>query len=144
MFRYQKLGKFTYHIIRDLSNIKPFLLKWIEKEWNIDHNQFLDQKWITEWLNLLPKMKFSLQIVDLDRIKLRKDLMNYKTEIYNFFEELKERAEEMEESILQGSSIEPLIINSKNLELMDGYARYMVLKKNKQEKTYAYVGSVEI
>ena len=66
MFKYQKLGKFTYHIIRDLNDIKPFLLRWIEKEWKIDYNEFPDQKWTREWLNLLPKMKFQLQIVDLD------------------------------------------------------------------------------
>ena len=89
-------------------------------------------------------MNFQVQIVDLNKNNLRKDLMNYKTENYNFFEELKDRAEEMEESILRGSSIEPLLINNKNMELMDGYTRYLVLKKHKEKKIYAYVGSVNL
>ena len=143
MFRHKKLDKFTYHVIGNKTKIKPFLLKWIGKEWQIDHNEFPDQQWTTKWLNLLPNMKFKLEVVDLDKINLHQDLMNYKTESYDFLEELNFRVEEMEISILQGSSIGPLIINKENLELMDGYTRYMILKKYEQKRTYAYLGLTE-
>jgi len=143
MFRHKKLDKFTYHVIGNKTKIKPFLLKWIGKEWQIDHNEFPDQQWTTKWLNLLPNMKFKLEVVDLDKINLHQDLMNYKTESYDFLEELNFRVEEMEISILQGSSIGPLIINKENLELMDGYTRYMILKKYQQKRAYAYMGSIE-
>ncbi len=143
MFKYKKRGKFTYHVIGKKYKIKPFLLKWIEKEWQMDHKEFPDQQWTIEWLNLLPDMKFKLLVVDLDKINLRQDLMNYKTDSYNFLEELNLRVEEMEESLLQGSSIGPLIVNNENMELMDGYTRYMILKKNQQKRTYAYIGSIE-
>ena len=63
MFEYKKLGKFTYHIIRKKNKIKPFLLKWIGKEWEIDHEEFPDQQWTIEWLNLLAIMDFNLEIV---------------------------------------------------------------------------------
>lgn len=47
----------------------------------------------------------------------------------------------MEELILQGRSIGPLIINQNNMELMDGYTRYHTLKKLAQDEVYAYLGS---
>jgi len=143
MFKYKKLGKFTYHIIRNKDKINPFLLKWIREEWQIDHKEFPDQQWTIEWLNLLTLMNFELVVVDLDTNNLRQDLMNYKTVSYNFLNELKVRVDEMEESILQGSSIGPLIINRENMELMDVYARYMILKKYQQKRTYAYLGLIE-
>ena len=143
MFKYKKLGKFTYHIIGKKNQIKPFLLQWIEKEWQIDHKEFPDQPWTIEWLNLLPNMEFKLIVVDLEKINLHLDLMNYKTDSYIFLEELNLRVEEMEEYLLQGSSIGPLIVNNENMELMDGYTRYMILKKNQQKRTYAFVGCIE-
>ena len=53
---------------------------------------------------------------------------------------LKERADEREESILRGISIEPLLINQNGFELMDGYTRYTVLKRYEQKEVYAYLG----
>ncbi|MFX1571425.1 MAG: hypothetical protein ACFFB0_01645 [Promethearchaeota archaeon] len=64
-------------------------------------------------------MKFNLLIVDLDKINLRQDLIYFKSDSYNFFEELNLRVEEMEISLLLGCSIDPLIANNENMELMD-------------------------
>jgi len=55
---------------------------------------------------------------------------------------LKERADEREESMLRGVSIEALLVNRNGLELMDGYTRYTVLKWHGQKEVYAYVGTV--
>ena len=143
MFRYKKLGKFTYHVITDRSKLKPFLLKWIGGEWEIDHKEFPDQLWTIEWLNLLPQFNFRLKKINLETIQLRQDLMNYETDTYNFVEKLKVRADEMEESILQGSSLGPLLVKKENMELMDGYTRYTILKKHQQKRTYVYLGSIE-
>jgi hypothetical protein len=141
MFRYKKLGKFTYHIIRDKTKIKPFLLNWLGKEWEQDNKEFPDQPWTIEWLNHLLNLQFKLIIIHLDKIILREDLMSYKRDEYNFLEELNLRADEMEQSILQGSSIGPLIIRNEGFELMDGYTRYMILKRHQQKRIYAYIGS---
>jgi hypothetical protein len=54
---------------------------------------------------------------------------------------LKERADERQESILRGISIEPLLINRDGFELMDGYTRYTVLNRYQQTEVYAYVGT---
>ncbi|KKK45147.1 MAG: hypothetical protein Lokiarch_12310 [Candidatus Lokiarchaeum sp. GC14_75] len=140
MFSYKNLGNFTYHIIKDKDKIKLVLLKWLGKEWKLDHEEFPDQPWTIEWLKLLPEMNYMLMTLDLEKINLREDLMKYKTDNYNFLEELNLRADEMEESVLQGSSIGPLIIKNNGFELMDGYTRYMILKKHQQKKVYAYVG----
>lgn len=143
IFRYKRLGKFTYHIIIDKNQIKPFLLKWISGEWKIDLEEFPDQKWTTEWLNLLPQFIFKLKKVELEKIHPRQDLMDYKSDSYNFREHLKVRVDEMEESLLQGSSLGPLLVKKENMELMDGYTRYSILKKHEQKKTYVYLGSLE-
>lgn len=141
MFKYTKLGNFTYNIIKDQSEIKPFLLKWIGKEWEADHAEFPDQTWTQEWLEGIKCMSFQLKVVNLDEIIPRVDLMAYEKDGYSFVNELKERADEREESMMRGISIEPLIINKKGFELMDGYTRYTVLKRHGEKQAYAYVGT---
>lgn len=138
---YQKLGDFTYNVLPQ-SQIKPFLQEWIMREWAVDHAEFPDQPWTTEWLNTLPHMEFALERVPLEHIRLREDLMNYKSEADDFMESLMERAEEREESLLRGVSTEPLLVNRANMELMDGYTRYVVFKKHAQKEVMAYVGHV--
>ncbi|MEO8358271.1 MAG: hypothetical protein ABI621_20385 [Chloroflexota bacterium] len=70
-------------------------------------------------------------------IRPRADLMS----VEEFRIGLKERAEEREEAVLRGVSVEPLLVNRNGFELMDGYTRYMVLKKYDQKQVYAYVGT---
>ena len=137
-FEYRKLGDFTYHVLPDPLTIKDYLMKWIMREWEFDHNEAPDEEWTVEWLNTLPSMEFALEIMELDSIYPRADLMS----VEDFQISLKERADEREESILRGISIEPLLINRNGSELMDGYTRYMVLKRHGQKEVYAYVGSV--
>ena len=122
--------------------IKPFLMEWLKKEWEIDHKEAPEQPWTIEWLSLLPRMEFSVQTLELDSIKPRPDLMSYRTDTYDFMTELMERAEEREESLLRGISTEPLVVNRDGFELMDGYTRYVVLKKHGHERVYAYVGTL--
>lgn len=140
-FEYKKLGDFTYNILADVGDIKRFLNHWLTREWRADYEEDSQQFWTTEWLKLLPRMNFTQEVLELKDINPRPDLMRYKTETYSFMEELQARAEEREESMLRGVSIEPLIVNRAGFELMDGYTRYVVLKKYQQEEVYAYIGS---
>ncbi len=137
-FEYHKLGDFTYHVISDPIEIRKYVMTWILHEWEIDHKEALDEHWTVEWMNALPKMAFSLEIVRLEDIYPNSDLMSME----NFLVNLKERADQREESILRGVSIEPLLINKNGFELMDGYTRYMVLKKYNQHEVFAYLGTV--
>ena len=103
-----------------------------------DHSESPDEHWTVAWMNALPRMDFTLQIIRLDDICLNADLMS----VEEFQRSLKERADEREESVLRGISIEPLLVNQDGWELMDGYTRYTVLKRYKQQEVYVYVGHV--
>jgi len=136
-FEYRQLGDFTYNVLPDPVTIKAHLMKWVMREWEFDHNEAPDEEWTVEWMNILPNMEFALEILKLDSIHPRADLMS----VEDFQTSLKERADEREDSVLRGVSIEPLLINRSGSELMDGYTRYMVLKRHAQKEVYAYVGS---
>src|SRR5688572_18940534 len=137
-FEYRKLGDFTYHILSDPNEIKSYLMKWIMREWEIDHNEAPDEHWTVAWMNTLPNMEFALEIINLDNIRPNVDLMS----VEDFQIGLKERADEREEAMLRGVSIEPLLVNRNGFELMDGYTRYTVLKRHHQKEAYAYIGSL--
>lgn len=136
-FEYRKLGDFTYHVMTDPVEIKRFLMTWILREWESDHNAAPDEHWTVKWMNALPNMEFALEILQLEQVRPNADLMSGA----QFQIELKERADEREESILRGQSIEPLLIDRDGFELMDGYTRYTVLKRFGQKEVYAYVGT---
>ena len=136
-FEYRKLGDFTYHVLDNPKEIKAYLMKWILREWEFDHNEAPDERWTVSWMEALPKMDFVLEIIRLEEICPNADLMN----VEDFQRSLKERADEREESVLRGVSIEPLLIKRNDFELMDGYTRYTVLKRQNQREAYAYVGT---
>ena len=135
-FEYRRLGDFTYHVLSDPNVIKTYLMKWIMREWESDHNQAPEEHWTVEWMNALPNMGFTLEIINLADVCPNADLWS----VEEFQAGLKERADEREESILRGISIEPLLVNRNGFELMDGYTRYVVLKRFEQKEAYAYVG----
>jgi len=135
-FEYRQLGDFTYHILSDPKEIRTYLMKWILREWESDHNQAPEEHWTVKWMITLPQMEFALEVIELADICPNIDLMS----VEEFQTSLKERADEREESILRGISIEPLLVNRDGFELMDGYTRYTVLKRYKQKEVYAYVG----
>jgi len=137
-FEYLKLGDFAYNVLSDPKDIKAYLMKWIKQEWESDYNKAPNENWTVAWMNTLPKMEFTLEIISLKDIQPNQDLMS----VTEFISELKERADEREESMLRGVSIEPLLVNRNGLELMDGYTRYSVLKRYKQKEVYAFIGSV--
>ena len=137
-FEYRTLGDFTYHVLSDPNEIKSYLMKWIMREWEFDHREAPDEHWTVTWMGALPNMEFALEVIRLDKISPNLDLMS----VDDFQHSLKERADEREESILRGISIEPLLVNCNGFELMDGYTRYTVLKRYDQQKVYAYLGTV--
>ena len=136
-FEYRKLGDFTYNVLCDPTEIKTYLMKWIMREWELDHSEAPHERWTVAWMETLPRMEFSLQVIQLDDIHPNADLMGVK----DFQHSLEERADEREEAMLRGVSIEPLLVNGDGFELMDGYTRYTVLKRCNQKEVYAYVGT---
>jgi len=136
-FEYRKLGDFTYNVLSDPTEIKSYLMKWIMREWELDHDEAPHEHWTVAWMEILPGMEFSLQVIQLDDIHPNADLMS----VEDFQHSLEERADEREEAMLRGVSIEPLLVNGVGFELMDGYTRYTVLKRYTQKEVYAYVGT---
>jgi len=137
-FEYRTLGKFTYNILTDPLTIKAYLMKWIMKEWESDHNEAPDEHWTVEWMKVFPGMQFALEILLLEDMRPNADLFS----VEDFQRGLKERADEREESMLRGVSIEALLVNRNGFELMDGYTRYTVLKRHRQKEVYAYLGTI--
>jgi hypothetical protein len=135
-FEYRKLGDFMYHVLSDPDEIKSFLMKWVMHEWELDHAEAPHEHWTVAWMEALPGMEFALEVIRLDDIRPHPDLMS----VEEFQISLKERADDREESILRGISIEPLLVNRDGFELMDGYTRYTVLKRYGQNEVYAYLG----
>ena len=110
------------------------------KEWESDHNKAPDEHWTVEWMNVFPKMEFALEVLPLNYIHPNADL--FSVEDFQRGLKVKERADDREESMLRGVSIEALLVNRNGIELMDGYTRYAVLKRHGQKEVYAYVGTV--
>jgi hypothetical protein len=137
-FEYRQLGDFTYHALTDPDHIKAYVMIWIMREWETDHKEAPEEHWTVEWMEVLPKMRFSLEVIDPGEIHPHPDLMSDE----KFIRSLQQRADEREESMLRGVSIEPLLVKRDGFQLMDGYTRYSVLKKYNQSEVYAYVGSV--
>jgi hypothetical protein len=135
-FEYRRLGDFTYHILSDPEAIKNHLMKWIMREWELDHNEAPHEHWTVEWMQVLPKMAFSLESIPLEEIHPHPDLMR----VAEFRDSLQERADDREWSMLRGVSIEPLLVNHTGFQLMDGYTRYTVLRRYAQKDVYAYLG----
>lgn len=138
-FEYRRLGDFTYNVLSDASEIKSYLMKWIMSEWEFDHREAPEEHWTVSWMEALPTLEFTLQVIRLDDICPNPDLWS----VAEFQTGLQERADERALSMLRGVSIEPLLVNRNGFELMDGYTRYTVLKRYEQEEVYAYVGEIK-
>ena len=139
-FEYRKFGNFTYHVLSDPRDIKDYLMKWIMREWVFDHNQTPDENWTVAWMERLPRMEFTLEIIRLAGIRPNADLWR----VEEFQTSLKERADEREEAMLRGVSIEPLLVDRDGFELMDGYTRYTVLNRYAQKEAFAYLGTTRL
>jgi len=140
----RRLDGITYWVIEDPNAIHDFINTEIRKEWEADARSEGRDPQKDLWLKSLFKRKWSLKIMDIDRIKLNSALMNYvdKKRGYYFSESLAKRSQELQEVIEKFSVvIWPLIIKKENSELVDGYCRHSTLRAMNVSRTYAYVGS---
>lgn len=141
----RRLEGMTYWVIEDPDGIRDYINKEIRKEWETDARHEHREPENAPWLKTLSKRKWSLQIVELKRIKLNPNIMNYvdPQRGYVFSERLVERSRELQESIrIGGSVIWPLIVRKKDMQLVDGYCRYSTLRAMDISRTYAYIGTL--
>jgi hypothetical protein len=143
-FTYERLGTFTYNVVREPSAATEYLRFWLCREWEADHAEAPAEPWTVEWLAMLPRLVFRLAELDLARVHPRPDLMARGTGKNSFLSELRVRAAERQESLLRGVSVEPLVVLERNGELMDGYTRYWLMREQGQPRVYAYLGSESV
>lgn len=137
----RELDGFRFHVLDHPERIAAFVRRWHRLEWETDHREFPDQPWTVEWLAELEQLTFSLEVAPIDRIRLRPDLMAYSRDGYSFIASLRRRADAMRQAIERGTSIEPLLIRTRDGELMDGYARYAALNQLGARRAYVYLGT---
>src|SRR5688572_8495141 len=75
-FEYRRLGDFTYYVLPDPANNRAYVMKWIMREWQFDHDQAPEEHWTVAWLNTLPHLEFSLEVINLANICPNVDLMS--------------------------------------------------------------------
>lgn len=140
----RRLEGITYWVIEDPGGIYDFVNTEIRKEWEADAKSERRDPREDLWLRTLSKRKWNLEIVEIERIKLNPDLMNY-VDIkrgHVFSESLAKRSAELQREIKEYSLvIWPIIIRRENFELVDGYCRYTALRAMNVSRIYTYVGA---
>jgi hypothetical protein len=140
----RRLDGITYWAIENSEGIYDFINLEIRKEWTEDARSEHRNPDDDEWLRALSQRRWSLEIIETDRIKLNPNITNYvdSSSGYVFLESLDRRRRELEREIRRfGVVIWPLIVKKENLELVDGYCRHAVLKAMSVKRIYVYAGS---
>lgn len=140
----RRLNGVSYWVIEDPEGIYDFINTELRKEWKEDaHSEGRDPK-EDAWLKDLPKLRWNLETIEIDRIKPDTEIMNYVDvkKGYTFQASLAGRSRELKETIERFASvIWPLIVNE-DYVLVDGYCRYTTMKAMSVSRTYVYVGSL--
>jgi len=141
----RRLDGISYWVIEDADAIHDFVNTEVRKEWEEDaKSEHRDPK-DDPWLKALLERKWSLVIVELERIKLNPEIMNYvdRKQGYVFRESLAHRRRELQEVIQSfGVIIWPLVIRGEDMQLADGYCRYATLNAMGVSRVYAYIGTL--
>jgi hypothetical protein len=133
----------TYWVIVDSEAIRDFINTEIRREWEADavseHRDPRDDY----WLKTLSEREWSLKTMDIVRIKLDPDIMNYvdPERGYVFSKSLAERSRELQESIeMGGLAIWPSVVRKEGIQLVDVHCPYAALKTMKVSRIYTYTG----
>jgi len=141
----RRLEGISYWVIDDPAAIYDFVNSEIRKEWEADaRSEHKDPK-DDPWLTALARREWHLEIMDMTRIKLDPDIMNYvdSERNYVFSKSLEKRSAELRHNMEAGAVVLfPLIIRKENTQLVDGYCRYITLKAMSVSRTYTYIGSI--
>jgi len=141
----RRIESITYWVIEDSAAIHDLVNSEIRREWEEDaQNEHKDPE-NDEWLKTLFKRKWSLRVVEIERIILNPDIVNYvdKERGYVFRKSLTKRRRELQKVIQSfGVVIWPLIIREEDMQLVDGYCRYETLKAMDVSHVYVCVGAL--
>jgi len=140
----RRLEGITYWVIEDPEAIHDFINKEIRKEWMADAESEGRNPAHDAWLQALPKRKWRLEILEVEKIELNPRIMNYvdAQRCYSFAVELEKRGRELRQAIeTYSAAIWPLIVGTEDMQLVDGYCRYIALNAIGVTKCYSYIGS---
>jgi len=141
----RRLEGIAYWVIENPEAIRDFINTDVRKEWEADaRSEYGDPKHDL-WLKTLTRRKWRLEVMDIARIKLDPDIMNYvdPKRRYVFSKSLKKRSAELRHNIAVGAVVlSPLIVRNEDIQLVDGYSRYTALNAMSVPRTYAYSGSL--
>ena len=137
----RRLEGISYWVIDDPDAIYDFINFEVRKEWEADAKSERRDPKSDPWLTTLTRRKWHLEIMEIARVKLDPDIMNYvdRERGYVFSESLKKRSAELRHNIEAGAVVlSPLIVRNEDFQLVDGYCRYTTLKAMNVPKTYTY------
>jgi len=140
----RRLEGISYWVIEDPDAIYDFVNSEVRKEWEADVRSERRNPKDDLWLTTLARRKWHMEIIDITRIKLDPDIMNYvdPERGYVFSKSLEKRSAELRHNIEAGAVVlSPLIVRKEESQLVDGYCRYTTLKAMNVSRTYTYVGS---
>ena len=140
----RRLEGISYWVIEDPDAIYDFVNTEVRKEWEVDARSEHRNPKDDPWLKTLARRRWRLELMDIAKIKLDPDIMNYADpeKGYVFSKSLKERSLELRESMeLGGVVLSPVIVRKEDYQLVDGYCRYATLKAMGMSRIYVYVGS---
>jgi len=140
----RRLEGITYWVIEDPEGIHDFINNEVRREWEEDARSEGQEPKEDPWLKALSKRKWTLKIVDMNRINLDPRIVNL-VDLETggpFLDSLAKRSQELKEAIGKFASvIWPVIVKKEDFTLVDGYCRYSTLKAMNVSKIYAYVGA---
>lgn len=142
----RRLEGVSYWVIKDPKVIHDFINAEIRKEWEADARSEGRDPGCDQWLKTLSERKWNLRVIETRAVKLNPDIMNYVDNVrgYIFSQRLEERSDELQQSIQKyGLVIWPLIVKGEDMQLVDGYCRYTVLRRMHVSRTYAYLGTLQ-
>lgn len=132
-------------MIADSAAIHDLVNSEVRREWEEGARSEHKDPENDEWLKTLFKRKWSSRVVEIERIKLNPDIMNYvdKERGYVFRNSLTKRRRELQKTIQSFSVvIWPLIIREEDMQLVDGYCRYATLEAMDVSHVCVYVGAL--
>ena len=141
----RRLDEVAYWVIEDHDSIHDFINNELRKEWEEDARTEHRNPEEDTWLKTLSKRRWKLTRVEMGRINLDPQILNYRDVEgrYVFQESLAIRSQELKKTMERFAVvIWPLVVKAEGFMLVDGYCRYTALKALRVSRTYAYVGSV--
>jgi len=135
-----RLEGITYWVIEDGNGIHDFINTQLRQEWISDTEDEGRQPEEDVWLQQLSRRKWRLEILELNAIRPNPYEFIPRAG-YNFEERLAQRSKALRRAIEKyGSIIWPITVRAEDMQLVDGYCRFIALKVMGVSKAYAYVG----